>query len=44
MGFRHVYFNEDVCDGCGRCVDVCMCDAFVPNPEKGKPPILRARQ
>jgi NAD-dependent dihydropyrimidine dehydrogenase PreA subunit len=40
MSFKHVYFNEKVCDGCEKCVEVCMCDAFVRNPKKGKPPIL----
>lgn len=40
MSFKHVYFNEDVCDGCNICVDICMCDALAPNPEKGKPPIV----
>jgi formate hydrogenlyase subunit 6/NADH:ubiquinone oxidoreductase subunit I len=39
MGFRHIYFKEDVCTGCNLCVDVCMCDALVPNPVKGKPPV-----
>ncbi|MFC1532929.1 ferredoxin family protein [Thermodesulfobacteriota bacterium] len=41
MAFRHVYFNEEACDGCGMCVEVCMCDAFEKNPKKGKPPILK---
>jgi Pyruvate/2-oxoacid:ferredoxin oxidoreductase delta subunit len=35
MGFKHIYFDEDVCDGCNICVDVCMCDTLAPNPEKG---------
>ena len=39
MGFKHIYFNEDICDGCNFCVEICMCDALAPNPEKGKPPI-----
>lgn len=41
MGFRHIYFDEEVCTGCNVCVDVCMCDALIPNPVKGKPPIER---
>ncbi|MGD9239674.1 MAG: 4Fe-4S binding protein [Desulfobacterales bacterium] len=41
MAFKHIYFNEDTCDGCGKCVEVCMCDAFVHNPQKGKAPILK---
>ena len=40
MGFKHIYFNSDVCDGCNICVEVCMCDTLAPNPEKGKPPIV----
>jgi len=41
MAFQRVYFNEEICDGCGKCVEICMCDAFVRNPEKGKPPIMK---
>jgi NAD-dependent dihydropyrimidine dehydrogenase PreA subunit len=41
MAFKHIYFNEDICDGCGKCVEVCMCDAFARNPQKGKAPILK---
>ncbi|MBW1720959.1 MAG: ferredoxin family protein [Deltaproteobacteria bacterium] len=41
MAFCHIYFNESVCDGCGVCVEVCMSDVFAPNPEKGKPPLVR---
>ena len=36
MAFKHIYFNEQACNGCNTCVEVCMCDAFVANPEKGK--------
>jgi NAD-dependent dihydropyrimidine dehydrogenase PreA subunit len=32
--------NEDVCIACNRCVDVCMQDVHVPNPEEGKPPLV----
>ena len=41
MSFNHLYFNEDVCTGCNTCVEVCMCDTLSPNPEKGKPPIVK---
>jgi MinD superfamily P-loop ATPase len=41
MAFEFIYFNEEACNACGKCVDVCMCDAFVSNPEKGKPPIMK---
>ena len=40
MSFKHIYFDEGACTGCNMCVEVCMCDAFAPNPVKGKPPIL----
>ena len=35
-----VVFDEDVCTGCNICVDVCVMDLMMPNPEKGKPPII----
>ena len=35
-----VVFNEDVCNGCNRCVNVCMMDVLYPAPEKGRPPIV----
>ena len=38
--FRPIIIDEAVCNGCNRCVDVCMMDVFVPNAEKGKPPIV----
>jgi NAD-dependent dihydropyrimidine dehydrogenase PreA subunit len=41
MALKHIYFDGKACNGCNTCVEVCMCDAFVPNPEKGKPPILK---
>jgi len=40
MGFNHIYFNEDVCDGCNMCVEVCMSDIFMRNSEKGRPPVV----
>ncbi len=33
-------FDEDKCTGCNRCVRICMMDVMVPNPEKGKSPII----
>lgn len=39
--FRPIVFNEDVCDGCNLCVEVCPSDILERNSEKGKPPILR---
>jgi NAD-dependent dihydropyrimidine dehydrogenase PreA subunit len=35
-----VVFNQELCTGCNTCVEVCSMDVFVPNPEKGKPPII----
>ena len=40
MSYKHVYFDENVCDGCNVCVDICPGDVFAPNPVKGKPPIV----
>jgi len=37
---RPVIFNADICTGCNRCVEVCVMDIFIPNPEKGKTPII----
>ena len=37
---RPVIFNEDVCNGCNRCVECCQMDVLIPNPEKGRPPII----
>ena len=37
---KPVIFDDNVCNGCNRCVEVCMSDVFMPNPEKGKPPII----
>jgi NAD-dependent dihydropyrimidine dehydrogenase PreA subunit len=40
MSYRHIYFDKNICNGCNVCVDVCPCDVFAPNPQKGEPPIL----
>lgn len=37
---RPVLFNLNICKGCNICVEICEMDVFVPNPEKGKPPII----
>ncbi len=37
---KPVIFDEKVCDGCNRCVEVCPTDVLFPNPERGKPPII----
>lgn len=40
-----VIFNHKVCNGCHGmpeplCVRACIMDILIPNPEKGKPPLL----
>ncbi len=40
MPCRPVLFNEDVCNGCNECVDVCRKDVLMPNPKGGKPPLI----
>jgi len=35
-----LFINIELCNGCNTCVDVCRADVLVPNPEKGKPPIV----
>lgn len=37
---KPVVFNDEICNGCNRCVEMCTQDVFVPNPQKGKPPII----
>jgi len=37
---RPVIFNPEICKGCNVCVEICQMDVFIPNPEKGKPPII----
>jgi len=38
--FHPVIFNEEKCTGCNSCIEVCQADVFLPNPVKGKPPII----
>jgi NAD-dependent dihydropyrimidine dehydrogenase PreA subunit len=35
---RPIIFDEDKCNGCNRCLEICQVDIFVPADEKGKPP------
>ena len=35
-----VEFDEEVCNGCNRCVEICLMDVLFPNPEKGKSPVV----
>ncbi len=37
---RPILFDDSLCVGCNRCADVCQVDIFIPNPEKGKHPIV----
>ena len=37
---RPLLFDESVCTGCNRCVETCQVDILIPNPEKGKPPVV----
>ena len=33
-------FDESLCVGCTTCANICQCDIMIPNPEKGKHPIV----
>lgn len=35
-----IEFDEALCNGCNQCVEICRTDVLMPNPEKGKPPIV----
>ena len=35
-----ILFDEDLCIGCGRCINHCRSDVLMPNPQKGKPPVV----
>ena len=37
---KPVQFDENVCNGCNQCVEICPMDVYVPNPDKGKTPII----
>ena len=40
LTFFPVTIDESRCNGCNRCVEICQCDVFAPNPETGKPPLI----
>lgn len=33
-------YDEEKCIGCNACAEICQCDIILPNPEKGKYPIV----
>ena len=35
-----VVINPALCTGCNECIEACRTDVLVPNPVKGKPPIV----
>lgn len=35
-----VIYDENLCIGCNRCVDVCQCDILFPAEKKGGHPIV----
>lgn len=35
-----IIFDSSKCIGCNRCMEICQVDIFLPNPEKGKHPIV----
>ena len=37
---RPLKFDASLCIGCNRCAGVCQCDILLPNPEKGRPPLV----
>jgi NAD-dependent dihydropyrimidine dehydrogenase PreA subunit len=37
---RPVVLDPALCDGCNRCVTVCLEDVLIINPTKGAPPIV----
>jgi len=37
---KPVIFDAEKCIGCNSCIEICQVDLFIPNPEKGKNPIV----
>ena len=35
-----IKYDKNKCIGCNCCVEACQVDIIVPNPDKGKPPIV----
>ena len=40
MPGKIVNIDTVLCDGCNICVDRCRTQVLLPNPQKGKPPIV----
>ncbi len=38
--FEPIAIDPALCNGCGRCVEICQVDLFLPAKEKGGSPIL----
>lgn len=37
---KPIIFDEEKCIGCNRCVEICQVDLFIPNPVKGRGPLV----
>jgi NAD-dependent dihydropyrimidine dehydrogenase PreA subunit len=37
---KGIEIDPEICNGCNQCIEVCRTDVLVPNPKKGKPPIV----
>lgn len=35
-----VFIDEEKCIGCNRCAEICRVQTIMPNPERGKPPVV----
>lgn len=35
-----IIYDSSKCIGCNRCMEICQVDIFLPNPEKGKHPVV----
>jgi ferredoxin len=33
-------FDPERCNGCNRCVQICRSDVLMPNPRRGRPPVV----